>query len=564
MLTHLTIRNYALIKELDMGFTEGFAVITGETGAGKSILLGALALILGQRADISVLNEKEKKCIVEGTFQITNYGLNSLFESNGIDYQDETTLRREINPGGNSRAFINDSPVTLNVMKELGEKLVNIHSQYQTFTLNDASFQLTILDNYAGLLDEVIQYRNDFDGLSGLKQEMKALRDQNNKLQSEQEYYLFHFDELEKANLQEGELEEIENELEILENAEEIKSNLFLVVNKMDRQEQSLLGQLRDISTTLTKLVKYFPLIQGYSIRLEDAQVELKDIVQEIERIEAHIDVDPQRLSSLKERLDYLNRLQHKHRVKSIRDLIVIKDDFQQKLHNIHFLEDKIIVLEKEIALKSSEIMKKAREISAKRHTSLSILEKELVGMIRGLGMPDTRFKILLEMMAEPGRDGLDQVLFLFNANRGGELKELSAVASGGERSRLMLCLKSLIAKKTLLPTIVFDEIDMGVSGEIAGKMGNILQQMANHMQVISITHLPQIAAKGNIHYLVYKEIQEDTAQTYMKKLVPEERLQEIAKMISDQSVTASAINVAKELLKDQIDFSNRQLSINI
>lgn len=551
MLVHLTIKNYALIRELDIDIPEGFVVITGETGAGKSILLGALSLILGQRADISLLSDKKKKCIVEGSFKITGYGMEDVFMGNDLDWQEVTIFRRELNPGGASRAFINDTPVTLTVLKDLGEKLINVHSQYQTLMLNDANFQMTVVDNYAGILEQVGLFRIAFDHLTSLKTELNRLIGQENKARADLEYYQFLYDELEKAQLTVGEQVEVDQELHLLSNAEEIKSTIYNAVQLLIHDDHNVLGRIKGLTMSLSRIAGWHPSLPLFISRLEQAGIEIKDIVEEMERLENHIVYDPDRIALLSERVDLLNKLEHKHHVGSVEELLKIREDLSEKISGIQTLSEEISRLEKEIAAKEEALRSQAEEISGKRKEFLPALESDLLRLLRELGMPDAQFKIDHVPGSGLTRDGMDQLTFLFNANRGGEMKEISGIASGGERSRFMLSLKSMIARKNLLPTIIFDEIDIGVSGEVAGKMGHILKKMAQHMQVVVITHLPQIASKGKTHYLVYKESDIFTTQTFIKKLSSGERLQEIAKMLSDQTVSDSAIMAARELLKE-------------
>ena len=550
MLTHLTIKNYALIRELDIGLAGGFEVITGETGAGKSILLGALSLILGQRADASLLNERDKKCIVEGTFRIKGYSLEPFFTNNDLDYQDSTLIRREISPNGTSRAFINDTPVTVALIRELGEKLVNIHSQYQTLTLNDASFQMTVVDNYAGIIGQVNAYREQFDQLTRMKSALRQLTEQENRSRSELEYVQFLFDELDKAQLQPGEQEVIEKELQILTNAEEIKSCLYNASQTLLHNDHNILDQLRELISALLRSVRFYPDLQALVDRLTQTGIEVKDIAMEIDHIENQVVYDPQRIAAFNERIDLINKLEHKHHVGTTEELLALRNELEEKIRSRQSLAEMILQLEAESDQLGEELSLLAEELSSKRKAILPGFEKEITYLLRDLGMPDARFAIVQKRTDPLARDGYDQLTFQFNANRGGEMKEISEVASGGERSRLMLVLKSLIARKNLLPTIVFDEIDMGISGEVAGKMGNILRRMSEFMQVIVITHLPQIAGKAQTHYLVYKMADIFSAQTLLKKLTESERLQEIAKMLSDQKVTDSAVMAARELLK--------------
>ncbi|HOW25761.1 MAG TPA: DNA repair protein RecN [Bacteroidales bacterium] len=553
MLTRLTIKNYALIRELDIDLTGGFEVITGETGAGKSILLGALSLILGQRAETSLLSEKDKKCVVEGTFRITGYTLEPFFRKNDLDWQEITLIRREISPNGTSRAFINDTPVTLSLIRELGEKLVNIHSQYQTLTLNEANFQMTVVDHYAGIIGQVNAYREQFDQLTHIKTSLQKLNEQENKSRAELEYFQFLFEELEKAQLLTGEQEQVERDLQIGTNAEEIKSCLYHASQSVLHNDTNILDQLRELIAGLSRSVRYYPDLQILINRLTETSIELKDIALEIDRIESQITFDPQRISALNDRIDLINKLEHKHHAGSVEELLALKDDLSEKILSRQSLAEKIEQLKSEAGKLEEELNRSAREISMKRKEILPGFEKEIIRLLQDLGMPDARFTIEQTPVSSLTRDGLDQLTFLFNANRGGDMKEISGVASGGERSRLMLVLKSLIARKNLLPTIIFDEIDMGISGEVAGKMGTILKRMAEFMQVIVITHLPQIASKAESHYLVFKTADIFSTQTFLRRLSAEERLQEIAKMLSDQKVTDSAIMAARELLKNKL-----------
>ncbi len=553
MLTHLSIKNYALIRELDIELSGGFLVITGETGAGKSILLGALSLILGQRADTSLLNEKDKKCIVEGTFRITSYSLESFFQKNNLDWNELTLLRREISPNGTSRAFINDTPVTVAVMKDLGEKLVNIHSQYQTLTLNDASFQLTVIDHYAGILPQVTEFRQLYDQLVQRKAALNRLSEEETRSRSDMDYFQFLYEELEKAQLQNGEQEDIEKELQVQINAEEIKSSLFTAAHAVIHGDHTILDQLREVTTSLLKSVRYFPDLQFLVDRLNEVNIEMKDIAQEIDRLESKISYDSERIRILNERIDLINKLEHKHQVSSIDDLLDLKERYHASIHAWLSRGEQIQLLEKEINTMEDALKLAADEISSRRDEIRPGFELEVIKLLRELGMPDARFIVEQIRNESLARDGWDQVTFQFNANRGGEVRDISNIASGGERSRLMLSLKSLIARKNLLPTIIFDEIDMGISGEVAGKMGTILNRMSDFMQVIVITHLPQIAGKARTHYLVYKTADIFAAQTFLKKLTQEERILEIAKMLSDQQVTDSAIMAARELMKPNL-----------
>jgi len=549
MLQHLSISNYALIAELDMDWPEGFTVITGETGAGKSILLGALSLILGQRVDIAILLVKDRKCVVEGTFLIRDYDLEHFFQINDLDYSESVVLRREITPNGKSRAFINDTPVSLNVMKQLGEKLVDIHSQFQTFTLNDADFQLTVLDSYGHLIDQVGAYRKEFQDYLEQKRLHQHLLEEEKRSNADQDYYRFQHEELEQAHLIEDEQGELEKELEILSHAEDIKTGLLQAGAVLQGSEDNLLSRLAAVKAITTRAAQHHRAISDINERIESVMIDLKDIASELDRIEQQIVIDPDRINRLNQRLDLISHLEHKHRVGSVKELILLKETFHKRLGEICSLNDEIVRLGEEIAQNETKLWSQAQTISESRHKVIPVIEKELQGLIRSLGIPDAQFRIMITPAGDLSNDGTDRVMFMFSANKGIELRDVATVASGGERSRLMLAVKSMIARKNLLPTIIFDEIDMGVSGEVAGKVGMILQQMAKNMQVIVITHLPQIAGKSRSHYLVYKYTSEDKAFSAVKILNDEERVMEIAKLLSDQKVTVSAIATARELL---------------
>ena len=549
MLVHLSVENYALIEQLEISFDRGFSVITGETGAGKSILLGALSLILGQRTDTGVLKEKAKKCIIEGTFRINNYGLESFFENNDLDYDKETLLRREINPNGKSRAFINDTPVTLNVLKSLTERLINVHSQYETLTLNDANFQLSVIDVYAGLTEKTDDFSDAYRCFVRFKKELDDLLEKEKQLRADKDYYQFLYDELIGLNLSVGEQEKLEQELDILNHAEEIKSNLYKVSNLLQYADDNLLDKMTEVRSILDNLTRYYPEIKNIFDRIDSSLIELKDTTSEIEKIEQGVNYDPARIEIIEERLNQIYKLEQKHQVKSDKDLIEVLQKIEQKLSEITSFDDKILSLQNKVHRNEIELRSLANKISATRKKALPEIENELINRIIELGMPEAAFKIDHIIEDAFTKDGFDKVRFLFNANRGGELKEISSIASGGERSRLMLGIKSMITKNNLLPTIIFDEIDLGVSGEIAGKMGSILQNMGNDMQVIALTHLPQIAGKGKNHFLVYKETDTDTTRSLIKRLNKQERITEIAKMLSDETITDAATKTAKELL---------------
>ena len=549
MLLKLYIENYALIQKLGIDQDNGFTVITGETGAGKSILVGALSLILGQRADTSVLLEKTSKCIVEGTFVIRDYGLEDFFMESELDYDPVAILRREINQNGKSRAFINDTPVNLSVLKELGDRLVNIHSQHSVVTLSKADFQLELLDDYAGHQARLTAYRTAFLKLRELLKKLRELEEKEKRLRSESDYHQFLFDELEKAALKEQELEDLENHFSVLSHAEEIKSSLTYSVHQLTASEQNEITQLAGIIHSLKSIVRYHPPIEDLLKRLESILIDFKDIAGELQKMDEQIYVSSGEMEGVRLRLDLIYRLLKKHNVQSVQELIHIQGELGSLLSETESLDDLLRELQHQVRISEDEVLNLAKEISAARSKVIPGFEKEIQILLKDLGMPSARFKINLEQVESYSMDGLDRVTFLFSANKGVPLGEVSRIASGGELSRLMLSIKSRISRKNLLPTIIFDEIDSGVSGDVAGKVGTILKEMAGHMQVIVITHLPQIAGKGTSHFWVYKEDIQDSTRSMIRKLTTDERIEEIARMVSNERVTEAAYLTARELL---------------
>ena len=551
MLLKLSIKNYILIQDVEIDFSTGFSVITGETGAGKSILLGALGLILGQRADSSILLDKSKKCIIEGSFVIKGYNLEDFFRINELDFDELILLRREINQGGKSRAFINDTPVNLTFLKDLGDRLVNVHSQNSIITLNDSNFQLAVLDSYAGIQAKVTAYRSGYFNFSELKKQLADLKTSALKAVGERDYYQFLLDELIKSNLRSGELQEVEERLEFLRHAGEIKKSLFNAHQIFSETDVNVLTQLSEAIHALNGIVKFNSELKNIVERLKTNYIDIKDISGELSVIEDQVNIDPDELATLSQRLDLLYRLLNKHQKSTIEELITLQHDIENKVFDIFNLEERIHTLTDEISRSERELFEKAKAISSERQKIVLKFEKELINKLLQLGISTARFKV--ELTADDGllKDGIDKVKLLFSANKGIELSELSAIASGGEMSRLMLSVKSMISQKNLLPTIFFDEIDNGVSGEIAGKVGNILKQMGEKMQVIAITHLPQIAGKGNHHYWVYKSEKNQITNTFIKQLSLQDRVEEIAKMLSNEIVTEAAFQTAKELLNN-------------
>ncbi len=551
MLQRLLIQNYALIEQLDIDFSKGLSIITGETGAGKSILLGGLSLILGQRADAQALLNKEKKCFVEGEFAIKEYALQDFFKANELDYEDKTTIRREISPEGKSRAFINDTPVNLNQLKELGSRLVDIHSQHETLTLNNSAFQLSVVDANAQHSALLGDYQHKFKAYKILQSTLNDCIASEKKFKTDLDYFKFQFNELEEAKLYSGEQEKLEQELESLNNTEDIKLNLSRSFNILNQGEVNLMTQLNEVKTLLAAIIRYNPVYEELSVRIKSCHIELKDIASELEQMEQEVSHDPKRIEEINARLNVFYQLQQKHRVNNVEELLLIQNDLSDKLYNIVSLEEKIHQLTAELNKQFVELMKVAGKISDNRKKAIPKIEKEVKNLLSEVGMPNAVLKIAHNILEQEqvNATGVDVIRFLFSANKGADFKELHKVASGGELSRLMLCIKALIAKLTALPTIIFDEIDTGVSGEIAFKVGSIMEVIAKEHQVIAITHLPQMASKGDSHFFVYKDIVKGITQSNIKKLSKEERVNEVAKMLSGEKLTDAAIQNARTLL---------------
>lgn len=550
MLKKLTIENYALIDRLEIGFSEGFTVITGETGAGKSILLGALALILGQRMDSAALLDPSRKCVVEGAFAIGDYGLGYFFSEHDLDEDPVTILRREVSPNGKSRAFINDTPVTLAVLKELGERLVNIHSQHSIVTLNDEDFQLAVIDQYAGIRSTVIGFRQHYREFQQREKELEELIQQEIRSRTDREYFRFLFDELEAASLKAEETAELEKKLALLTHAGEIKSGLGRINDLLSEGENPVISRLNEIVSTLSSLTKYHAGLAGFSDRITGDLIDLKDIAAELERMGVEVSFDPEEAEILTTRLDLYYRLMKKHNVQDAAELLAVKDSLDGKLAETDKLDERIKVKRTECEELREGLDALAETLSTKRNKVVAEIAGKVEESLKKLGMPDARLSIEMLTRKELSSEGYDRARFLFSANRGVGPDEIGRIASGGELSRLMLSIKSLISLKNLLPTIIFDEIDAGVSGEVAGKIGTILKNMGKSLQVISITHLPQIAGKGDEQYLVYKESTSDTTRSRIRKLSAEERVHEIARMLSNEKVSNAAVRTAQELMK--------------
>jgi DNA repair protein RecN (Recombination protein N) len=556
MLQKLVINNYALIDNLEISFGDGLNILTGETGAGKSIILGALSLILGQRAESRYFFNQQKKCVIEGIFTISDFHLKSFFEDNELDYEAETILRREISADGKSRAFVNDTPVTLNILKAFGEKLIDIHSQHATLEINDPEFQLLVVDSVAGHGNLLTDYQSKFKAYKKATARLHQLITESDKAKSDLDYYQFQFDELEKANLTEDEQEKLEQELYALNNAEEIKRNLLGAFYLLQDGETSALIQLREATHHLSSLEKFNPLIAELHERLKSILIELKDIAAEIEGLEQHTHTNEARATEINERLSLIYNLQKKHHVNTNAELLQLQEELSTKIQQALFGDEEIEKLQKQIAAEKQDLENSASKLSSNRAKAIPDIEKQVIQSLAEMGMDNSTLKI--EQNQTPGHNspsgglganGTDQVRFLFSANKGHTLAEMSKVASGGELSRLMLSIKSLIAKYTALPTIIFDEIDAGVSGEVANKVGQIMERLAENLQVITITHLPQIASKGQSHYFVYKDNEAAVTYTRIRQLSKQERVLEIAKMLSGDKPGESALQNARELL---------------
>jgi DNA repair protein RecN (Recombination protein N) len=550
MLQKLSIRNYALIDSLDIEFDKGLNIITGETGAGKSIILGALSLILGQRAESKYFFNQDKKCVIEGIFLLADEKLKSVFEVNDLDFFKESILRREISMDGKSRAFINDTPVNLAILKQVGEKLIDIHSQHATQEINDSDFQLLIIDALANHNPVLTKYRSGFKKLKQDNQQLKDLISKADEARSKQDYEQFLFNELEQAALKEGEQEELEHELEKLTHAESIKRSLLTAASLLAENEISATSILKEASLQLQNIEKFDPEINVLYERLRSSIIEIKDIADETSVLESKTLHSAERLSIIQQRLDVLYTLQQKHRVANNTELFAVQQKLEDSLSQLLSSEEQIETLKKEIESLKNELTKQAQELSVNRKKAIKVVEVATSKTLQQVGMPNAKLVFAHQPLLELNKDGLDEIQLLFSANAGQVPAPVNKVASGGELSRLMLAIKSLLAKHTSLPTLIFDEIDTGISGETALKVGDVIADLGNDMQILSITHLPQIAAKGNSHYFVYKNEGNNKTTTGIKKLTPDERVGAIAEMLSGKNPGTSALQNAKELLE--------------
>lgn len=556
MIRKLYIQNYAIIDELEIEFKQGLNIITGETGAGKSILLGALSLIQGQRADTSVLKHNDRSCIVEVEFDISEYNLNDFFEANDIDYDDITTIRRQISENGKSRAFINEIPVNLNQLKVFTEKLIDIHSQHQNLLLGNTRFQLDVLDAYAVSRDLLTDYRQLFDEYRKQKTELDRLEANAENAKRDFDYLSHQLNELNAANLSSGELDELEALQKQLTHASEIKTALEFSYATLNADELAVLSKLKEIESNLRRIEAVFSQASNLIPRIESCRIELKDVADEIDLLNSKVDVNDEQLHTVTQRIDLLYTLLNKHRLATLDELIEFRNQLENRVNEIAQIDFNLDEKRKAIRIIEQKLQEKSKNLNQIRTNSAPKVEQFVTELLQQLGIKHAVFKISIEKLTEFQPWGTDRVTFYFSANKQIEPQELSRVASGGELSRLMLSLKSLLVKSTGLPTIIFDEIDTGVSGEIADRMGTIIYELAKGMQVINITHLPQIAAKGSNHFLVYKSVANSQSSTGIKLLTPDERVVEIAKMLSGEKLTDAALMNAKELLKSNVGLS--------
>ena len=548
MLIQLKIENYALIKELDISPSSTLNMITGETGAGKSIMLGAVGLLLGKRADTKVLSDQGRKCIIEGVFDIDSYALSSFFEEEELDYEDHSIIRREITPAGKSRAFVNDTPVTLEVMKKLGTHLMDVHSQHDTLALKDNSFQLYLIDYFADNVNLLKNYQNKYRAFKEQQLRIQKLEVEIATLQNEHDYHQFLLNELAEAKLQQEEQETLEQELSVLDHTEEIKSGLHLAISLLSNGEQTIESSLQEVRNTLQKLSRHSPKYEELYKRTDSAYIELKDISNEIEVAADEVVYDPNRVNFIKERLGLIYQLQQKHKVNTVSQLLEIEKELSDKVVKTSAFEENLILLKVSVSALEAEVREVGRQLSGRREQVFDQLRKELEGLLHDVGMPDALIDIRKEGI-EPTLEGMDKIALLFSANKGVQPAAINEVASGGELSRLMFCIKYILANKTALPTVIFDEIDTGVSGEVAMKMGRMMSAMADNHQVITITHLPQIAAMAKSHYFVYKDEEDGRAVSKIRLLNEKEKIDEIAMMIGGDRPSEAAYHSAKEFI---------------
>lgn len=549
MIKRLHIRNYAIIELLDIDFAKGLTIITGETGAGKSILLGALGLIMGDRADTKSLYNQEEKCVIEGVFDLNGHDLNEFFSEHDLDYETEVVVRRELTPSGKSRAFVNDSPVTLKVLQDLSAELIDLHQQFDTLDIHNLSFQLRMIDALAGNKERLIQYRKLYKDYSEKQRRLEELLRRNEQSTKEMEFIQFQLEEFNKAELSAGEQEALEEELTRLTHAEDIKRTLSFAFDALTENEQSIVGQMHSLGNALVSIGKYAPKLGEYSDRFANMIFELREMSNEFEKIADQTDHDPERILEAQQRLDLIYRLQKKHIVATVEDLLNIQSNLEQQLAGFADLGNEIGELRHKIAEQETHLFQMADELADRRQAVIPTYEDKIVEMLGQLAMPYAQLKIETRKLDALGPTGLDEVQFMFAANRGSRLQQIKDVASGGELSRLALVTKSLVASSIPLPTLIFDEIDAGISGDVALKMGNILRNLSNEHQVVTITHSPQVASKADRHYFVFKVDKPERTVTNVRLLSNEDRIRAIAVMLSQSPPSDSAMENARELL---------------
>lgn len=551
MLRNLFVENYALINNLEIDFQYGLTVITGETGAGKSILLGALALALGQRADLSTLKDKEKKCIIEATFNIEKYHLKYFFDEEDLDYDDITIIRREITPKGKSRAFINDTPVNLNQLKTLGERLIDIHSQHQNLQLNEQEFQVDFIDNLSDSIKLRKEYQDAYKRFLTLSQQVADLKEKNQQQKERSDFVEFQYRELEAANLKDGEQEDLEKTQNLLSNSEEIAENLNSILQRFQRDEFGIITELGLAQHELQKIAGYFDNGDELISRVSSAAVDLDDLAQELQQKTEAVQFDPTELERINQRLNHIYSLQQKHHKSSIIDLINLQDEYEQELNELESYEEDLQNLQNSLEVEKNKMENLATKLHKARNEKAKQISGQITHQLIDLGMPRAVFLIEVSPSEKFNRYGRSNIDFKFTTDEKMEPRDVTKVASGGELSRIMLIVKSMLASQKALPSLIFDEIDSGVSGAIAYKMGNIMKHMAHNMQIISITHLPQIAARGQNHYVVYKTHANEGTSTQIKAINSEERIEVLAQMLSSGETSPAAIANAKELLSN-------------
>lgn len=549
MISSLSISNYALIKKLQLEPDAGLNIITGETGAGKSIMLGAVGLLLGKRADTKALLDKDKKCVVEGEFDISKLGLERLFEEEGLDFDEQSIIRREISPKGKSRAFVNDMPVTLDVLKTVGLRLIDIHSQNESIQLDNKSVKVKLLDDFAQTATELNQFQLDYNEYGKLGKKLNDLLEQEKSSKTDEDYKKFLLNELTEANLKEEEQTVLEEELKILEHAEEIKLKLSQISSEFDENEVSVNDRLKEAALALRNMASFSKELESLGSRFESATEEILDIIRDLANIQDSVEHNPARIEEVSQRLDMIYKLQQKHKVDDVSGLLKVQAQLEKETASAIDLEEEIKQLKAQLEHLEQQMIQSAERLSEKRRSQMDLFSSSLNELLAEVGMPDGHVEFVYKRV-EPWKLGIDEIEILFSANKGIRPEPVGNVASGGEFSRLMFCVKYLLASKTAMPTVVFDEIDTGVSGEIALKMASMMRRMSGNHQIISISHLPQIAAKGQAHYYVYKNNEAEQAESMIRKLEPADRLEEIAKMIGGENPSDTARNSARELIE--------------